>query len=69
MVNTKLLKEKIRESGLKTRFIYETLGISRKTFDNRVNGVYPFRTTEVEKLCEILRITSLREKNNIFFDG
>lgn len=69
MVNTKLLKEKLEKSGLRTGFICKALKISRKTFYNRVNGVYPFRTPEVEKLCELLHITSLREKNDIFFSN
>ena len=61
------LKAKVRDSGLKTKYIYEKLGISRQTWYNRMNGRRPFTAIEVEKLCEILRISSIRERKEIFF--
>ena len=67
MVRTDILKEKQAELGIKTKFIYERLGISRQGYYNRLNGKTPFKLTEVQVLCDILHITSLREKNDIFF--
>ena len=67
MVNTDILKEKQKECGVQTKFIYEKLGISRESYYNRLSGRTPFKLSEVQTLCEIFHITSLREKNNIFF--
>ena len=67
MVKTAILKEKQREYGIQTKFIYEKLGISRQGYYNRLNGKTPFKLDEVQTLCEIFHITSLREKDDIFF--
>lgn len=67
MTNTILLKEKIRESGLKNGYIAEVLSISRQQLWKKVNNLVAFNQYEIEKLCYILKITSLREKENIFF--
>lgn len=67
MTNTALLKEKIEASGLRTDYIYESLDISRTSLHNKMSGKTQFTLDEVQKLCDILGITSLREKENIFF--
>lgn len=67
MTNVVLLKEKIEGSGLKAKAIYERLGISKASWYLKRAGKRPFTAQEIQKLCEILRITSLREKENIFF--
>lgn len=67
MTNVELLKEKVADSGLKTAFIVKHLGVSRATWYNKLNGKTPFTAEEIKKLCDTLRITSLREREDIFF--
>lgn len=67
MVRTDILKQKKEELGIQTKYIVERLGISRQGYYNRLNGKTPFKLAEVQTLCEIFHITSLREKNDIFF--
>lgn len=67
MTNTALLKKKIADSGLKKGYIADELGVSRLTLRTRIAGESDFRAYEIATLCEILNITSLQEKNNIFF--
>lgn len=66
MVNTQLLDEKIKNSGLKTSFICETIGISRQAFDKKKKNVYKFRLSEIYVLCDLLRIP-IAERQSIFF--
>ncbi len=65
-VNTQLLDEKIKESGLKTTFIIEKLGLSANGFYKKKNGETNFRVSEVYVLCDLLHISE-QEKNEIFF--
>ncbi len=67
MTNTQLLREKIAESGLKQSFIAEKLNLSSYGFANKVNNVTEFKAGEIQALCQILKITSLKEKDAIFF--
>lgn len=67
MTNTELLQEKINTSGLKVGFIADYVGISRQLLWKKVNNKTPFNQYEIEKMCEVLRITSLKEKEAIFF--
>ena len=67
MTNVELLKQKVAESGLKDVYIYQKLGISKVTWFNKKAGRTPFKVEEINPLCDILGITSLREKENIFF--
>lgn len=67
MTNTELLREKVKKSGLKLEFIAEQLGITRFSLAKKIENVTEFKTAEVQKLCSILRINDLQEKENIFF--
>ena len=67
MTNTDLLKEKIEKSGLKMGFIADFVGISRQLLWKKVNNLTAFNQYEIDKMCEVLRITSLKEKEAIFF--
>ena len=67
MTNTELLKEKIDKSGLKISFIADFVGISRQLLWKKINNLTPFNQYEIDKMCEVLRITSLKEKEAIFF--
>lgn len=67
MTNTNLLKLKIRDSGLKLFNISQKMGISRQTLWKKINNKVAFDQYEIEKLCVILNITDLYEKERIFF--
>lgn len=67
MTNTKLLKEKIAEVGIKKGVMAEKLGLSRPGFTKKLNGQTDFKSEEILKMCEMLNITSLTERERIFF--
>ena len=67
MTDSLALRNKIEEKGLKYSYLAEKLGLSRNGFALKVDGKNEFKASEVTKLCEILGITSLREKERIFF--
>lgn len=67
MVDSRLLNQKIENSGLKKSFISKQLGITRSGFYNKVNNVNEFTVREVNILCDLLSITKLTEKESIFF--
>lgn len=64
-VDTALLDQAIKDSGLKTGFITEKLGISRQGFDKKRKGQISFRASEVYVLCDLLRLTE-EAKSKIF---
>jgi len=67
VTNTALLQDKIKLSGLKIGFIAQSIGISRQQFRKKVNNMVPFNQIEIEALCDVLRITSWKDKQAIFF--
>ena len=67
MTNSKLLKLKIKESGLKLGFIVDKLNTSYAWFNKKLENEKDFNATEMQILCEILNITDLAEKDRIFF--
>ena len=67
MTDTELLRQRIRDSGYKLQFIAEKMGISRYTLSMKINNESEFTVSEVGKICDILQIESLEERNDIFF--
>ena len=67
MTNSEMLKKIIDESGLKIGFIADYVGISRQLLWKKINNLTPFNQYEIDKMCDVLRITSLRQKESIFF--
>lgn len=67
MTNTKLLREKISESGYKMQYIAEKMGISRFALLQKIENKSDFRVPEVQILCDLLGIRTLTERNRIFF--
>ena len=67
LTNTELLEKKIQESGLKKGYLSEKCGLTRAGFRNCVINKSEFTTSQISVLCEELGITSLREKEAIFF--
>lgn len=67
MVNTELLNKRIEQSGYKRSHIASELNITRQSFSSKVNNSTEFLSSEVQKLCKVLGIESLDEKEAIFF--
>lgn len=67
MTDTIRLREKIAENGLKQGFIAEKLGITSYGFAKKLNNETEFKASEIKILCDLLNITSLKEKESIFF--
>lgn len=65
-MNLSYLNERIERSRIPITAIAEGLGISRQSLYHKMKGERDFKTNEVTKLCEILRLTD-EEKNIIFF--
>ena len=67
MTNLKLLEQKIEKSGKKKSYLAKKCGLSRAGFRNCLINKAEFKTSQVDILCVELGITSLREKEAIFF--
>lgn len=67
MVDTELLEQKIIESGKKIGYLANKLGISRQYFRMKCKNKADFTNRETDILCEELNITTLTEKEKIFF--
>ena len=67
MTNSRLLKEIISKSGLKMERLADLCGITRQSLTNKINNRSSFTAREIDILCKALKITSLSEKERIFF--
>ncbi|MFR8034629.1 MAG: DUF739 family protein [Lachnospiraceae bacterium] len=67
MTDSKELMSLINKRGLKLKFVAERLGLSSYGLSLKINNKHEFKTSEVAMLCELLNITSLQEKERIFF--
>ena len=68
MTDVKLLNDKIDESGLKRNFIANQLGITPQGFYLKTSGKNEFTASQIQKLCDILKITAQKEIKAIFFN-
>lgn len=67
MVDTNMLNQYIDASGLKRRHLAEALGLSAYGLARKINNETEFKVSEVIKLCELLRIYSIADREQIFF--
>ena len=68
MTNTELLNKKIDKSGYKKSYIAKAIGLkSAFGLAKKIRNENEFKAKEINKLCELLRIDSLEEKERIFF--
>ena len=65
-MNLEYLNDRIAVSRIPITAIAEGLGLSRQSLYLEMKGERDFKTSEVSKLCEILRLTD-EEKMLIFF--
>lgn len=52
--------------GMTQNELAKRLGMTKNTLSNKVNGHTSIYTSEAKKICEILEITDLEERANIF---
>lgn len=62
-----LLNRKIEESGITKVYLAKKLGITPQGLYNKLSGIYDWRRSEVETLCEVLHIDDADERSRIFF--
>ena len=66
MTNSKLLRQKIDESGYKLQFVAEKCGLTYYGFMKKVNNESEFKASEIAILKELLHLTD-SETDQIFF--
>lgn len=66
MTNTSLLKDYIKCSGYKIRFLARQLGISEHSLSRKINGKNEFKANEIDMLCSLLKIGT-KDRMAIFF--
>lgn len=66
-MNLLLLNAKINEMKIPITSIADKMGISRHTLYSKLDGKRSFKIDEVQKICDILKLTN-RERTQIFFD-
>lgn len=67
MTDTERLEGLMKGSGYKYSYIAQKLGISYQALRNKLDNKSEFLPTEIEMLCNLLSITELKDKNDIFF--
>ena len=67
MTNTVLLNQKIADSGIKKAKIAAALGVTYGALWQKVNNKRDFKASEIQKLCSLLGIETLQQKEEIFF--
>lgn len=61
------LRKVIADRGISIKRIAEILGLSAYGLTLKIDGKREFKASEVKALCDVLGITSLRERERIFF--
>lgn len=68
MTNTQLLVDLITESGYKRSYIAKAIGLnSAYSLARKINNESEFKASEINALCELLNISSLEKRQEIFF--
>lgn len=67
MTDTEKLRNVIKKKGFKLGYLAKQLGLSAYGLALKINNVHEFTSSEIVLLCDLLDISSLREKESIFF--
>lgn len=67
MINTNLLNEYIKRSGLDNKALAKMCGMSEQRFTNCCNNRDEFRVSHIMTLCDVLTIRNTEEKESVFF--
>lgn len=65
-MNINKLKGRITEKGYTIGRFGEEIGLGKNTITSRLSGRTSFTLSEVDKICDILEISSNKEKCDIF---
>ncbi len=65
-MNLEYLNDRIKLSRIPISAIAEGIGLSRQSLYQKMNGKREFKSSEVNKICEMLRLTN-EEKMLVFF--
>lgn len=66
MTDTKMLRDKINDRGLKYSFVAEQLGLTAYGFQRKVENDSEFKASEIQRLYILLDLSE-EERNAIFF--
>ena len=66
MTDGELLREKIKNAGIKLTFVAESLGISKQALDRKLRDGADFKAYQMIILKDMLRLTN-KEARDIFF--
>lgn len=66
MVNSDLLKAKIKESGIKISYVAIQIGLTPAGFYKKLNNESEFKVSEIIALTRVLNLSS-DERDEIFF--
>lgn len=66
MTNSELLKQAIRNRGIKLGWVADTLGITRQALSDKISNRTEFKASEINTLLTILDLT-MQEGKDIFF--
>lgn len=66
MTDTKLLRDKIEQSGYKLRFIANKIGITYQGLLKKINNETEFKASEIQALYILLNLNE-QEREAIFF--
>ena len=67
LTDTNVLNQMIERSGLKRKYIAEKLSLSPYGLAKKINGENEFRPSEIEILCRLLGIKTMKQRMDIFF--
>ena len=67
MTDTARLNQIIADSGYKLSYIANYLGLSSYGFARKRDNISEFTPSEINSLCELLKIHSLEDRFAIFF--
>lgn len=67
MTDSYMLRNLIKEKEFKLKYIAQKMGITYYTLQRKINNEVTFNSEEILKLCDILNLKDLEEKEKIFF--
>lgn len=66
MVDSDLLKEKIKESGMKVQYVAVQIGLTPAGFYKKLNNESEFKVSEIMSITRVLNLSSA-DRDAIFF--
>lgn len=68
MTNTLLLEIAIKKAGFTKKEIARKLNLSDMGFYQKLNNITEFKASEISALYDLLKLSSLEEQQQIFFN-